>query len=86
MKVSINVSRDFHFKTKHMHVLIDKALNSRNALPKSENQGKTEKKKKKVIFYTSTSCVSLRNILAVVLCSIQVVKRIGIQNYKNTIL
>ena len=43
-------------------------------------------KKKKVIFYTSTSCVSLRNILAVVLCSIQVVKRIGIQNYKNTIL
>lgn len=47
---------------------------------------KLEKKKKKVIFYTSTSCVSLRNILAVVLCSIQVVKRIGIQNYKNTIL
>lgn len=43
-------------------------------------------KKKKVIFYTCTSCVSLGNILAVVLCSIQVVKRTGIQNYENTIL
>ena len=29
-----------------MHVLIDKALNSRNTLRKSENQGKTGKKKK----------------------------------------
>lgn len=44
------------------------------------------KKKKKVTFCTSTSCVNLGNILAVVLCSIQVVKRTGIQNYENTIL
>ena len=26
-KARINVSRDFHFKTKYIHVLIDKALN-----------------------------------------------------------
>lgn len=47
---------------------------------------KLKKKKKKVTFCTSTSCVNLGNILAVVLCSIQVVKRTGIQNYENTIL
>lgn len=84
-KVRINVSRGFHFKTKYIHVLIDKALYGHQCFMQVR-EPRENLKKKKVIFYTCTSCVSLGNILAVVLCSIQVVKRTGIQNYENTIL